>query len=206
MLLSNLNLPNNEIHFYLRYMSSHHIVREKQEPALYIHHLGNFDEELLGQLLEWSPTLLVAADEYEKAISLGLKVDVVIGADDNLQRQENTKWIFSATANLQTVVKYLIAEKYPAVNIISKENKFDDLVDFLPEINIVLFTETEKSYAVKPGFSIWKPEGTVFRIDIISYFETSNLKQEENGDFVVLKDGFVNFNFNTDYLFLSELL
>ncbi|RZK41505.1 MAG: thiamine pyrophosphokinase, partial [Pedobacter sp.] len=40
-------------------MSSHHIVREKQEPALYIHQLGNFDEEKLGQLLEWSPTVLV---------------------------------------------------------------------------------------------------------------------------------------------------
>jgi hypothetical protein len=43
-------------------MSSHHIVKEKQEPALYIHHFGNFDEEYLGQLLEWSPTLLVATN------------------------------------------------------------------------------------------------------------------------------------------------
>lgn len=187
-------------------MSSHHIVREKQEPALYIHHLGNFDEEYLGQLLEWSPTLLVADSEYEKAISLGLKVDVVIGADTNLQAQENTKLVYAQSHNLQTVIKYLIAEKYPAVNVISKENKFDDLADFIPEINIVLFTETEKSYPVKTGFSVWKPAGTIFRIDIISYFETSNLKQEENGDFVVLIDGFVSFNFSTDYLFLSELL
>ncbi|KQB99253.1 hypothetical protein [Pedobacter sp. Hv1] len=187
-------------------MSSHHIVREKQEPALYIHQLENFDEEYLGQLLEWSPTLLVAANEYEKAISLGLKVDVVIGDATDLQIQENTKLVYAPSPNLQTVVKYLIAEKYPAVNVISKENKFDDLADFIPEINIVLFTETEKSYPVKAGFSVWKPAGAIFRIDIISYFETSNLKQEDNGDFVVLKDGFVSFNFSTDYLFLSELL
>lgn len=187
-------------------MSSHHIVREKQEPALYIHHLGNFDEEYLGQLLEWSPTLLVAAGEYEKAISLGLKVDVVFGTDEHLADQENTKWIYAATDSLQTVVKYLVAEKYPAVNIIGQENKFDDIADFLPEIDIVLFTENEKSYAIKPGFSIWKPAGAIFHIDIISYFETSNLKQEENGDFVVIKDGFVSFVFTVDYLFLSELL
>ncbi|TKC12833.1 thiamine pyrophosphokinase [Pedobacter polaris] len=187
-------------------MSSHHIVREKQEPALYIHKLGNFDEEYLGQLLEWSPTLVVAANEYEKAISLGLKVDVAFGNDDSIAIQENTKWIYSQTDSLPTVVKYLIAEKYPAVNIISKENKFDDLVGFLPEINIVLFTETEKSYAIKDDFSVWKPAGSIFRIDIVSYFETNNLKQEESGDFVVLKDGFVSFNFTTDYLFLSEPL
>lgn len=187
-------------------MSSHHIVREKQEPALYIHKLGNFDEEYLGQLLEWSPTLIVAADEYEKAISLGLKVDVVFGNDENIAIQENTKWIFTAAPSIPTVVKYLISEQYPAVNIISNESKFDDLAGFLNEINIVLFTETEKSYAVKKDFSVWKPAGAIFKIDIISYFETDNLKQVENGDFEVINDGFVSFNFVTEYLFLSEPL
>ncbi|MBC7615550.1 MAG: thiamine pyrophosphokinase [Pedobacter sp.] len=187
-------------------MSSHHIVTEKQEPALYIHFLGNFDEENLGQLLEWSPTILVAASEYEKALSLGIKIDVVIGIEGKLPIQENTKFIYAGIENLSTPVKYLIADRYPAVNIISAENKFDDLAAFLPDINIVLFTATEKSYVVKPGFSVWKPKGTIFHIDIVSYFETSNLKPEDNGDFVVIKDGFVNFNFSTDYLFLSELL
>lgn len=187
-------------------MSSHHIVREKQEPALYIHHLGNFDEEYLGQLLEWSPTLLVAASEYETVISLGLKVDVVFGTDENLANQENTKWVYAAADSLQTVIKYLIAEKYPAVNIIGRENKFDDVAEFLPEINVVLFTETEKSYAVKPGFNVWKPAGSIFKIDIISYFETGNLKPTSDNSFEVIKDGFVTFDFSTEYLFLSELL
>jgi len=187
-------------------MSSHHIVREKQEPALYIQDFGDFNEEHLGQLLEWSPTLLVSASAYEKAISLGLKVDIVIGKDENLQIQENTKFIFSPYDNLPTVVKYLLAEKYPAVNIISKEDHFDDLADLLPDINIVLFTETTKSYAVKSGFSVWKPAGTIFKIDIISYFETSNIRPLENDEFEVINDGFVSFNFTTPYLFLSEFL
>ena len=187
-------------------MSSHHIVKEKQEPALYIHQLGNFDEEYLGQLLEWSPTLIVAASEYEKVISLGLKVDVVFGKDENIQLQENTKWMFTPAESLPTVVKYLIAEKYPAVNIISPENRFDDLAGFLNQIDIVLFTDNDKSYAVKKDFSVWKPAGTIFKIDIVAYFETDNLKQEENGDFVVIKDGFVSFDFMVDYLFLTEPL
>lgn len=187
-------------------MSSHHIVREKQEPALYIHHFGNFDEEHLGQLLEWSPTLLVAAHQYEKAVSLGLKVDVIIGDLENLSPQENTKLIFSPIDKLSTAVKYLISEKFPAVNIISQENKFDDLAPFLDEINIVLFTETQKNYAIKNNFSVWKPAGHLFKIDIICYFETDNLKQIEDDDFEVIKDGFVSFNFTAPYLFISELL
>lgn len=187
-------------------MSSHHIVREQQEPALYIHHFGNFDEENLGQLLEWSPTLMVAAHQYEKAISLGLKVDVVIGATADLAVQEHTKLVFSSVDKLEAAVQYLITEKFPAVNIISRESKFDDLAPFLASINIVLFTETEKSYPIKSNFSVWKPAGHVFKIDIIAYFETANLKQEENGDFVVIKDGFVSFKFTAPYLFISELL
>ena len=157
-------------------------------------------------MLEWSPTLIVAASEYEKVISFGLKVDIVFGNDENMVLQENTKWMFAPMESLPTVVKYLIAEKYPAVNIISTENKFDDLAGFLNQINIVLFTDNEKSYAVKKDFSVWKPAGTIFKIDIVAYFETDNLKQEENGDFVVIKDGFVSFDFMVDYLFLTEPL
>lgn len=187
-------------------MSSHHIVREKQEPALYIHDFNNFDDEYLGQLLEWSPTLIVAERQYEKAISLGLKVDVVFGNNGSILAQENTRFVAVANDKLQNVVKYLIAAQYPAVNIISKENKFDDLACFLTDINIVLFTAKEKSYAVKPGFSVWKPAGTIFNIDVISYFEATNLKQQQDGSFMVQQDGFISFNFTTDYLFVSEQL
>lgn len=187
-------------------MSSHHIVKEKQEPALYIDKLGNFNEELLGQLLEWSPTLLVNADEYEKAISLGLKVDIIVGAEDATETQENTLFILAPIDRLQAAIAYLVSEKYSAVNSIGNVSTFDDVDHFLPTINLVLFTETLKSYAVKPGFSIWKPAGTMFKIDVISYFETGNLKPAANGDFEVIKDGFVTFDFATDYLFLSEFL
>jgi hypothetical protein len=188
------------------FMSSHHIVREKQEPALYIHNLGNFDEEYLGQLLEWSPTLIVNSGNYEKVVSLGLKVDVVINSAADAVFQENTKVIKGVDDNLQAVLNHLVAEKYPAVNIITTEAKLMDLTAYLGDIDIVLFTEMEKKYAIKSGFSVWKPKGSVFKIEVISYFETNNLKQEESGDFIVINDGFVTFNFTTAYLFISEVL
>jgi len=187
-------------------MSSHHIVREKQEPALYIHQIGDFNEEYLGQLLEWSPTLIVNGAIYEKVVSLGLKVDVVLNALDGRAFQENTKSIAGPGDEFNTVLNYLIAEKYPAVNIIDVDKKLVDLSYYLPDINIVLFSATEKSYAVQNSFSVWKPAGTVFKIDMNSYFETSNLAQNADGDFVVIKDGFVELTFNAPYLLISELL
>jgi len=190
-------------------MSSHHIVREKQEPALYIHHLGTFDEEYLGQLLEWSPTLIVSSQDYEKVISLGLKVDVVVNsALSDASFQENTKTILAKDDSLDAVLDYLIAAKYPAVNVIdsASTSKLRELGSYVSEISIVIFTDIEKAFAIKSGFSVWKPKDTVYHIEVISYFETSNLKQREDGSFVVINDGFVEFLFTTPYLFISEML
>lgn len=187
-------------------MSSHHIVREKQEPALYIHQLGAFDEEYLGQLLEWSPTLIVNASNYEKVVSLGLKVDAVVSRADETFSQENTKVIPAKEEALDAVLDHLIEEGYPAVNVIDEKSNLRELGSYVDSINIVVFTEKEKAYAIKSGFSVWKPKGSVFFIEVVSYFEASNLMQRENALFEVVSDGFVEFTFDTPYLFISEQL
>lgn len=187
-------------------MSSHHIVKEKQEPALYIHDLGSFDEEYLGQILEWSPTLIVNGAIYEKVMSMGLKVDVVLNSVEGIIPQENTKSIIGPGDEYNTVLNYLISEKYPAVNVIDDQKELADLAFYLPKINIVLFTSTTKSYAVKSGFNVWKPADSVFIIDVVSYFEATNLLQIEEKEFKVVKDGFVEFSFTTEYVFLTEKL
>jgi len=187
-------------------MSSHHIVKEKQEPALYIHQLGEFDEEFLGQLLEWSPTLIVNVEAYEKVVSLGLKVDIVVNSFEGKAFQENTKSILGPGDAYNTVMNYLISEKYPAVNIIDVDKKLKELSYYVVDINIVLFSADHKSYAIYNGFKVWKPKGSVFIIDVISYFETSNLKPIEGEYFEVINDGFVEFSFTTPYLLIGEKL
>jgi len=188
-------------------MSSHHIVKEKQEPALYIHEFGAFNEEYLGQLLEWSPTVIVAASQYEKVVSLDVKVDIVVGnLEAGVELQENIRVIPQQKEGIADAMEFLVKEKYPAVNVISKINSFDDLTCYLPTINLVLFTEQGKHYAIKNNFSIWKPAGTIFLIDIVAYFEADNLMQQDEGKFVVVEDGLVSFRFQAPYLFIGELL
>jgi len=104
-------------------------------------------------------------------------------------------------------MNYLISEKYPAVNVIDEDKKLADLAFYLSRINIVLFNSTEKSYAVKTGFSVWKPAGSIFLIDVVSYFEANNLMQKDERVFEVVKDGFVEFSFTTtEFIFLTEKL
>ncbi len=188
-------------------MSSHHIVKEKQEPALYIHELGSFNEEYLGQLLEWSPTLIVSATAYEKVISLGLKVDIVVGSlASDAVLQENIRMMPQVKNGVEDVIEFLIKEKYPAVNVISNISSFDDLTCYLPDINLVLFTSKSKHYPIRNGFSVWKPADTILLIDIIAYFEADNLRQQDDGTFLVVEDGLVSFKFQAPYLFIGELL
>jgi thiamine pyrophosphokinase len=63
-------------------MSSHHIVRDDQEPALIIANGAECSNELLGQLLEWSPLVIVLDSAIERAIKLEIKIDVLLGDFD----------------------------------------------------------------------------------------------------------------------------
>jgi len=184
-------------------MSSHHIVKEKQEPALYIDELGDFNEELLGQLLEWSPTLLVNAENYDKILSLGLKIDILVNGNHN-EIQENTRVIQGPADSLMVAINYLYEEKYSAVNVITDKFDLEKFAGFSDKINMVVFTPSDKYYTIKSGFSVWKPAGSIFNILGNAYLEVTNLMQNENGTFNVVKDGFVEFSFSGEPIFISE--
>ena len=186
-------------------MSSHHIVREKQEPALYIDEIGGFDEELLGQLLEWSPTLLVNYNSYDKISSWNIKVDVLVNAKSD-DAQEHTKLINSAADSLTTAISYLQQEQYPAVNIITHIFDAGRFFGWCDKINLVVFTSTHKYYVISAGFSVWKPAGTVFTVFGNDQLTTTNLKKFNNNEYEVVSDGFVKFGFEGVTIFIGEQL
>ena len=72
-------------------MSSHHIIRDEQEPALYIHAADNFTLEAMGDLLEWSPTVLVSPAALKKVVDFGMKVDAVPGTSFSPEQEELLK-------------------------------------------------------------------------------------------------------------------
>jgi len=69
-------------------MSSHHIVRDDQEPALIIANGAECSMELLGQLLEWSPVVIVLDNAIDRVLQLDIKIDVLLGDfDDNFNTE-----------------------------------------------------------------------------------------------------------------------
>ena len=191
-------------------MSSHHFVKEKQEPALIIADLNGFDEEYLGQLLEWSPTVLVPSHLIEKVISLGIKVDVVLISDnEEINNQEHLKLVKTGVDFLDDAIKYLVYEGYPAVNIVHSKFEEKSYSLFIDAIDVVIFKGEQKIYPINSGYSKWKTSGEeifVFHPEGIQNLSFSGLEKINENDFKTLKDGFFSFTFNQPYVFIAEKL
>lgn len=186
-------------------MSSHHVVREKQEPALLILDLTDFDEEHLGQLLEWSPTVLADEISAEKLHSLGIKCDVLLSQNENTFLQDNLRLVPVEHDALISGLQFLIDEKYPAVNIIAGKRSMDDFLIFADQITLVIFNQNHKIYPVNNGFSKWKAAGEIIYIDQIpADLEYSGLKQINPNQYKTITDGLFTLKFTQPFLFIAE--
>jgi thiamine pyrophosphokinase len=186
-------------------MSSHHIVREKQEPALLVLGLDNFTDELLGQLLEWSPTVVVTADTAEQLNAMGIKVDVVINAD-NSDLQSDIKTIAALGGNLtRAALAFLTDDGYPAVNIVTDEFLVDDYLPYISRINIVVYHAGQKIYPVHSGFNKWKPaDEAVSIMGVAKNLQVSGLNQISESEYTTTTDGFFSLHFEQPYLLIAE--
>ncbi|HEX7367146.1 MAG TPA: thiamine pyrophosphokinase [Pelobium sp.] len=192
-------------------MSSHHIVREKQEPALLIFDLNGFNEEYLGQLLEWSPTIIVPLNLIEKVLSLGIKVDAVLTQKNTglLYFQEHVKLIACDDNLLDCALKHLVAEGFPAVNIISNHFKANEYQFYTDLIDLVIFNGNHKIFPVKSGFSKWKANNeriVILQHETVINLSTSGLTLQKDSCYRTQKDGFYSLTFENPYVFIAEEL
>jgi thiamine pyrophosphokinase len=187
-------------------MSSHHIVREKQEPALLVLGLDNFSEELLGQLLEWSPTVITTPHTAEKLNMLGIKVDWVISNGEEGVIQSDVKLMAPGDKPwATTALDYLVANHFPAVNVVMDELTLDDLLPYTKKIDLVIFQGHQRIYTISSGFSKWKPAGEVIRIlNSTKELDYTGLEQTGSGSFKTIKDGFFTLSFDQPFLLLAE--
>jgi thiamine pyrophosphokinase len=187
-------------------MSSHHVVREKQEPALLVLGLDTFSDELLGQLLEWSPTVIVTQLTAESVNAYGIKIDWIIAneIDENLQSDIKLMPVGSDTL-AEAALKYLVTYGYPAVNVITDSLQLKDYLFYIDKINMVIFHGDKKIYAVNSGFSKWKPAGeTIELLAEPQHLHYSGLEVTEGNKFKTTHDGFFSLQFEQPFLFIAE--
>lgn len=188
-------------------MSSHHIVREKQEPALLIMNLHGFDQENLGQLLEWNPTVVVSEAIYAEVSELGIKMDAIISNSKEFAVHHNMQCILTDRSPLEDALKYLVGEQYHAVNIIDNSFSIKDYALFAEDINLVIFCKGKRIFTVKPGFSKWKTGGQkVELMHEVSNLQTTGLNKVSDRLFETRKDGFYCLSFEQPFAFVGEAI
>jgi len=187
-------------------MSSHHVVLEKQEPALLVLGLDSFSDELLGQLLEWSPTVITTELTAEKVHAFGIKIDWIISNEVTGALQSDIKLLPAGNDTLaEAALKYLVTHGYPAVNIITDELQLKEFLFFTDKINLAIFYKNQKIYAVNSGFSKWKPAGE--SIELLSHPHEvlySGLEPIRHHRFKTTHDGFFTLKFDAPFIFIAE--
>ena len=187
-------------------MSSHHIIREKQEPALLVLGMDNFDDELLGQLLEWSPTVMASDIMAEKLNAYGIKVDWIITNNLNGDIQSDVKLLMvNNEPIIASALKHLTANNYPAVNVVTDELNLEDYLPIIDKINLVVFHNNQKIFPVTSGFSKWKPEGEIIKLlSTPQNLRFTGLAKLSDIVFKTQQDGIFTLQFDNPYLIVAE--
>jgi len=217
-------------------MSSHHIVRDDQEPALIIANGAACSMELMGQLLEWSPLVIVLDSAIQRVIELGIKVDVLLGDFDrgfdpeyyrNLQYPlEIVHTPDQDKTDLEKAFDYLIARKFPAVNVIWATGRRADhtitnitnIVRFSKQLKIVMLDDNSKIFQLPKKYEKWYPATTpisLIPVGVVSGISSTNLKYQLNNDELtigyrtgssneVLTDGMVSIEHHEGDLLMME--
>lgn len=159
-------------------MSSHHIVRDDQEPALIIANGASCDPELLGQLLEWSPLVIVLDSAMERVMKLDIKVDVLLGDfDRDFDAEYYKKSQFpieivhtpdQSKTDLEKAFDYLYERKIPAVNVVWATGKRTDhtitnltnIVRYREKLKIVILDDHSKVFLLSKRFEKWYTANT----------------------------------------------
>lgn len=163
-------------------MSSHHIVRDDQEPALIIANGERCSSELLGQLLEWSPLVVVLDSAMHRVNELGIKVDVLIGDFDHGFEPESFKDVQypleivhveeQDSSDLEKAFMYLVERGIPSANVVWATGKRMDhtitnltsLVKFQDKLKVVILDDHSKVFLLPKVFKKWYPAKSIISL------------------------------------------
>jgi hypothetical protein len=182
-------------------MSSHHFVKEGQEPALLIVDAVSF--ERAAPLLEWVPTVIVLEAALKDVLQWAIKVDIVIGKKagldlltDLLMEQAPVKLL--PVDNSQDAVKaaldFIRTSHQNGVNVLAHPN--DDLfrkLEGYAQLGISLISEDLKWSLCTTIFQKWFPASQKLWLRETQPHQSLRWEglQDIGGQFETKADGFI---------------
>ena len=152
-------------------MSSHHFVKEGQEPALLILDALTFD--VAAPLLEWAPLVVVAHRAIDSVLLWNIKIDVVLAEEKDVKdlssklAAQTPVTILAHSTNespLTNALHFLIRRKQNGVNILSANpvETFVLVEELADQIQINAIDGSVRWSAIASGrFEKWMAAGTI---------------------------------------------
>ena len=168
-------------------MSSHHFVKEDQEPALLIVNPTAISFEKIQELLEWSPTVIVNGKAVSTVQGWGIKIDVVLCLEGqqeelavNLADQVPIRFItFREEMNTLSVgYDFLRTSNYKAVNVLVERLADLEVIQRFSFIDVEVFFDQKRWVYIESGrFEKWLSQGNQLSIYPIVQTTLLNLDQ-----------------------------
>lgn len=158
-------------------MSSHHFVKDGQEPALIIANGARCRQQLVDELLEWCPFVVVLDGALQEVLDKGIAFNAVSGDFDSEKHPyEKTAHLHHVEiiptpnqdfTDLQKGVEICLQRGYKNVHIIWGTGKRSDhtlgnldlIIKMKDQVNLVFWDDFHKIYHTPSGFKKWFPKG-----------------------------------------------
>jgi hypothetical protein len=188
-------------------MSSHHFVREGQEPALLIASPASL--QLAEPLLEWVPLVIVTEAALAHVQAWGIKIDAIVclashATDIELQLLEQMPFVVlphqPGDDPIARALQHLATTRHSMVNILAPptETMFRRVADF-PTLQITLLG-SDVRWSLSIHFEKWLPAGSrLYLRPADSHTPTMNgLEAIENG-YQATHDGIIRLHSNSPF-------
>lgn len=145
-------------------MSSHHVIRENQEPAIVFLHPECVRYDIAAQLMEWSPLIIVAEQAFELIHSWNIKIDSIWGSLPFIKKHEleiNTYEPIDIINGEEKVFEEFLFGKH-----VSEVYWFGKKPPLFKNCQVYMINGNEKGFRLNvPGYEKWYPKGTTVRIE-----------------------------------------
>ncbi|MFM8912120.1 MAG: hypothetical protein ACKOE6_04235 [Flammeovirgaceae bacterium] len=150
-------------------MSSHHFVRDGQEPTLVIVSIAPASFEHTKTLLEWSPNVFVAESALETVLPWNIKIDGVLVRPSHIQQwqralteQEPLQWVQYSDGSMMNALRALAALNHDNLQTVDDVGMLP-----LPELQLlpcetITVIREQKRWSLIRGkkWTKWVPAGT----------------------------------------------
>lgn len=187
-------------------MSSHHFVREDQEPALVVLSGSEKAYAHTQPLLEWSPLVIVTEEALEQVLTWGVKIDVIIAREEHkpdlLQRLTffgplKFVWRGAGEDSLTLALHFLLASKQRYVNIVTDHELFQQLDSWMMQLHIVIHQKDFRWSAIISGrFEKWLPANYAYVVR-----EASGAREK----FTTTQEGIIRLQRDAPFWFGEEV-